>query len=815
MSKVDAKKDVEMKEAEPEEDAAKDSRPKISTDIVTNDYDATLDVLVAGEGSIVTGLTADGFQYVLSGARANVGIKSGRYVYEAKVIEAHNPIQQTGRGTAPGPRNVLRVGFSTIKAALLMGVEKDEECVCIDNAGAVFVAGKRIPSPKQSFSKNDCIAVMLNLDKQSKNANTISFFKNGARVCAPIALPENLVDKVLYPSMTFKNVTVAVNYGGDLWKSLPFECTTISEAAQADVEMSPVKRPADGKYEVVCPVGMPNEGFFDYCDQFLQANPTYVELSDRSIKAWAEKSGAKHLGAPSAQDSLDKPIFAFGLPGLDDGSIQKMMKILASSAKRNVLVAQVKENLTVSDRAELLKSFKGSSYKKVAHVVIGDPPKAFKDYTLTLMKAAKEKGAEDKRASDEAKQNSQRLQKLNALKKKHTEAVRKHTMDKARRKADREKKKAQKAKEKEAAKKKKEAEKKKKEEERKKRVAEGAEPADAEPEEAEEEDKEEPEEEEPPEPKMTPEEEKEIEALSVPIKVELDPASLEPTEEEKKATFRKLAIPEMSQAAVSAAFSKFSIPANKEGWSDIKFLWSNRSACEKKLKDWSRNKKSTERVDDIVPSDWFKEKLEEWTKQREDLKKLHKEFQSKNEKPSKAEPDLSSCTDINDATGSGEPLYSKFEMEDWALLNLRFEVHLLIHAFTHDVNDEDRPGIHVEYFDFYYQKYYKRGFTLSYFGCKEFQEMLDLIKGTASIDEEKKVLNSELSGEDGMEELVKATEEARRERARRIDAGDETARLQFKVPTGAKRAGPQSAPPAKKATGPLGKSQWRPYGASS
>merc|ERR1712100_945560 len=110
--------------------------------------------------------------------------------------------------------------------------------------------------------------------------------------------------------------------------------------------------------------------------------------------------------------------------------------------------------------------------------------------------------------------------------------------------------------------------------------------------------------------------------------------------------------------------------------------------------------------------------------------------------------DLAGCTDINDANGNGEPLYSKFEMEDWALLNLRFEVHLLVHAFKHDVNDDDRPGIHVEHFDFYYQRYYKRNFTASYFGCKELQEILELIKGIATIDEDKKVLKSELSIDD-------------------------------------------------------------------
>merc|ERR1712182_185203 len=146
----------------------------------------------------------------------------------------------------------------------------------------------------------------------------------------------------------------------------------------------------------------------------------------------------------------------------------------------------------------------------------------------------------------------------------------------------------------------------------------------------------------------------------------------------------------MSAAALSSSFAKFSIPVNKEGWTDIEFLLSPRPACEKKLKTWALEKKSTERVDDLVPSEWFKEKLTEWTKQREDLKKTLKEFQDKNVPPSKEEAEIYACKDINDANGSGEPLFSKFEQEDWALLNLRFEIHLLIHAFKHDVNDDDR-----------------------------------------------------------------------------------------------------------------------------
>lgn len=431
MSKAEDKKDVEMKKEseEPEKDAVKDTRAKISGSVVTNDYDTTLDVLVAGEGSIVTALSADGFQYLMSGARANVGIKAGRYVYEAKIIETHNPAEQLGRGKAFQPKNLMRVGFSTIKSSLLMGCDKDVDSAFFDSTGSYIVGGQKKPLIKQQLAKHDCIAMVLNVDKTSDHANTVSIFKNGIRLCPPVELSENLKGKTLYPALTFKNVTVAVNYG-ELWKSLPFECRPISDAAESDVEKSPTKRP--DKYEIVVPIGMPNEGFFDYCDQFLNANPEYVELSDRAIVDWAEQSGVRRMGSVNQPgNSLDKPIFSFGLPGLDDGSVQKMMKVLASSAKRNLLVAQLKENICSNDRADLLKVFKGSSFKKIAHVVMGDPPKPFKEYCQSLMKAQKMKESEAKHKQEVQKKNSERVQKLNALKRKQAEAIRKYTLEKA------------------------------------------------------------------------------------------------------------------------------------------------------------------------------------------------------------------------------------------------------------------------------------------------------------------------------------------------------------------------------------------------
>merc|ERR1712217_429095 len=70
--------------------------------------------------------------------------------------------------------------------------------------------------------------------------------------------------------------------------------------------------------------------------------------------------------------------------------------------------------------------------------------------------------------------------------------------------------------------------------------------------------------------------------------------------------------------------------------------------------------------------------------------------------------------------------------------------------------------------------------NIKHFNVASTKELCDLVKDTVTIDEDKKVLMSTLSEEtEGFDILVKLTEENRRERQRRIDAGDETAKIKF------------------------------------
>merc|ERR1712087_58330 len=94
--------------------------------------DVTLNVVPTMGGKVLMSMSEGGMQYMISGARANVGIKAGRYMYEVKIIEALNPAESSGaqRGRVPMPRQLVRLGFSTSSAGLILG--DTEEGVCFD-----------------------------------------------------------------------------------------------------------------------------------------------------------------------------------------------------------------------------------------------------------------------------------------------------------------------------------------------------------------------------------------------------------------------------------------------------------------------------------------------------------------------------------------------------------------------------------------------------------------------------------------------------------------------------------------------------------
>jgi len=827
-------KDVEMKAAEEkeeekkapeppkelEEDAAADkAKPRIKEKAVFLVQDTTMNVMPATSNNLLMALSDGGIQHLVAGARANVGVKSGRYMFEAKIVEFVSPAEDYG-SRAPKPRNLLRIGFSTADSSLIMG--EAEGSVCFESDGA-FLHAKKRTQVSSKYARDDVLSVLLNLDEKSPNANTVSLFKNGARASQPQPLPEALKGQTLYPAVSFKSMTLHVNFGNDPMVALPFQCRMVQDASQKDASVTASAVPKDGKYEVVMPVGLPDEGPLDWLDMWLEKNPGYTELSDRMILDWAEKSGIWRQGGYKVRTSNDKPELNFGVRELDDGSIRRAVMAMAPLQPRNYIIAEVRANLIKDDRKEMLSRFESATFKKIAHVVVGEPNLDFKKRTNQQFLKQKQEASN---AEFAAKKAEEKRKKLLEKRQKELEKARKQA-EKAKKKAEAEKKKAEeekKAAEATKADEKKEGDGEKDEKDKKEDKDEKKDKEEAKEDEAMDDEEEEDEEKEEPE---DPEEE--------PPKVEL-------TADEKKVPFFKGPVPDLSPLALSTALGTLTLPEKNEGFDDVKYEWSKGPKAQEHLKEWIANKKLTTRIEDISPSEWFNTKLSQWQKVLTQWHSKHSEYKSAaakkeaakaaklnaakaaelakkaadakkqseakegeeaKEKESEATPmeedkkeeekeeeevevdfdglDIFGLDDINDI-GNSIPLFKEFQFDDWTMMTLRFELHLLAHAFRHDVEDPDRAGIHLDHLPFYYQRYFKKPLVAKSFGVETVAELVGLVQDTVYATK-KQVLESQLDAEmESLQVFAKIAEEGRRFRNLRIALGDKSAKLNLSQP---------------------------------
>merc|ERR1719343_157906 len=96
--------------------------------------------------------------------------------------------------------------------------------------------------------------------------------------------------------------------------------------------------------------------------------------------------------------------------------------------------------------------------------------------------------------------------------------------------------------------------------------------------------------------------------------------------------------------------------------------------------------------------------------------------------------DIFSVQDVNDI-GNGEPLFKDFAFEDWAMLQLRYELFLLQAAFKKDANDDERPGVTEQHFLFYFNRYYKKTLTPKHFGAETLDAVIKMVKDCVELQD--------------------------------------------------------------------------------
>jgi len=248
--------------------------------------------------------------------------------------------------------------------------------------------------------------------------------------------------------------------------------------------------------------------------------------------------------------------------------------------------------------------------------------------------------------------------------------------------------------------------------------------------------------------------------------------------------FQNRELPDISDRVLSKHYASFTLPSVSDGFDDVSYVWEDEDAGTSLFKEWILERKLTQRVDDLVPGAWFQDKSRAWSTLVEDFKAIQSKWNS--DPPAKESSsavvtddiDVFAVEDIKDI-GNKEPLFARFDEEDWILLETRYELHLLLHAVRKDLNDPDRPRFPEKHLQFYYDKYFRKVFDIKYFNVAKFEEFQELIKDVLAIDPATTLLSSLCDEETPLDRFVKATEQDRRDRQQRADAGDETAKLRL------------------------------------
>merc|ERR1719265_2090775 len=296
-SEVDPDKEHEV-------DAGEDTRSKVSATVSFPEEETTINVLQTLSGQVLTTLNDQGCQHLLACARANVGVCKGRYAFEVRVIEVRASMPENGKSQKyHTPQPILRIGLATADSSFFLG-DGDSVGVAADGqqiTSDVAEAGRHHIYGDQVY------CFLVNLDVESVNANTVSLFLDGARVSKPIPIPDSMKGKALFPVVNFKCLSLRMNFGPALVCPLPFSCRSLQEAAAEDVAVRAAKGSGE-KCEVLVPVGLPDEGAFDWLDDFVKSGErTYTEISDRALLEWARKSGMQRKRGFHWRNANDSP----------------------------------------------------------------------------------------------------------------------------------------------------------------------------------------------------------------------------------------------------------------------------------------------------------------------------------------------------------------------------------------------------------------------------------------------------------------------------------------------------------------------------
>merc|ERR1740130_2521005 len=100
----------------------------------------------------------------------------------------------------------------------------------------------------------------------------------------------------------------------------------------------------------------------------------------------------------------------------------------------------------------------------------------------------------------------------------------------------------------------------------------------------------------------------------------------------------------------------------------------------------------------------------------------------------------------------------------------------MLHSWKKDLNDPERASFKEDHMPFYYSRYFKKQFNLKHYGVEKIDNFLELIKEAVVVKDDG-YFEAQLEEDLPFDNFIKLTEEHRRDRQRRCDAGDEGSML--------------------------------------
>merc|ERR1712113_1181019 len=117
------------------------------------------------------------------------------------------------------------------------------------------------------------------------------------------------------------------------------------------------------------------------------------------------------------------------------GSVRRVINAVAPVVPRNYVIMEVKANLVAAERKEVLKRFSAPHFKRVAHVVMGEPTDNYKKMQIEKLLQEKQEKADmewrAKKAEEERKRQVEVRQKQLQQMRKKADKQRKKAADEA------------------------------------------------------------------------------------------------------------------------------------------------------------------------------------------------------------------------------------------------------------------------------------------------------------------------------------------------------------------------------------------------